>query len=69
MYSREIMNMFYISQVSGLVKNVNVRIYSETVNVKHVKLCQLILIIKLYLFILPSVTLTVFQDHSNFEQL
>ena len=32
-YLREIINMFLVSQVSGLVKNVNIGIFSDTINV------------------------------------
>ena len=30
-YSREIINMFFINQVSGLVENFNIGIYSDTI--------------------------------------
>ena len=34
----------------GLSETVNVGIYSDTINVLHVKLCMMILLIELYLF-------------------
>ena len=51
MYSREIINMFFIGQVSGLVGNFNIGIYSDTINVINVKLCMMVLLTELYLFI------------------
>ena len=60
--------MFLVGQVSGLVKNFNIEIFSDTRNVINVKLCLLILHIELYLFITLSVTLTLFQDHSSVKQ-
>ena len=68
MYLREIINMFMVSQVSGLVENFNIGIYSDTINVINVKLCMMILLTELYLFIPLSVTLTIFQGHSNVKQ-
>ena len=41
----------------------------NTINVIIVKLCMMALLIELYLFIALSVTLTIFQGHSNVEQL
>ena len=37
MYSREIIDKFFIGQVSVLVKNFNIGIYSDTVSVINVK--------------------------------
>ena len=34
-YSREMINMFFDSQVSGLVKNFNIKIYSDAINIKQ----------------------------------
>ena len=34
-YSREIINMFFDSQVSGLVKNFDIKIYSDAINIKQ----------------------------------
>ena len=67
-YSREIVNMFLVGQVSGLVENFNNGIYSDTMNVISVKLCRMVLLFELYLFIPLSVTLTMFQGHRNVEQ-
>ena len=46
-YSRDIIiiNMFFISQVSGLVKNFN----PESINIVNIKLCMMILLIELLL--------------------
>ena len=60
-YSREIINMFLVGQVSGLVENLNIRIFLHAINVINLKLCVMVLLIELYLFIPPSVTLNVFQ--------
>ena len=45
--------------MSGLVKNFNIWIYSDTIDVIDVRL--MVLLIKLYLFIPLSVTLTYFR--------
>ena len=68
-YSREMISMFLFGLVSGLVKNENIGIYSETINVINVKLCMVVLLIELCLFIPLSVTLTIyiFQGHSSVE--
>ena len=57
--------MLFVGQVSRLVENFNVGIFSETSNEINVKLCMMVVLIDLYLFITFSVTLTVFQDPSN----
>ena len=49
MYPREIINIFFIGQVSGLVENFNTGIYSDTINVINVKLWMVILLIEFYL--------------------
>ena len=49
--------MFFISQVSGLVANFNIGIYSDTMNMVRLKLCMMVLLIELYLFIPLSVEL------------
>ena len=59
-YSREIINMFFMGQVPGLVKNFNIEIYSDTINVINVKFCMMVLLIALYLFISTSVTWTTY---------
>ena len=66
--SRDIIYMFFISQVPGLVVNFNIRIYSDTMNMVNVKLCMVALLSELYLFIPHSVTLAIFQSHSSVEQ-
>ena len=62
--------MFIISQVSGLVENFNIRINfeSDTISVIDVKFCMVVLLFELYLFIPLSLTLTIFQGHSNVKQ-
>ena len=67
-YSREITDMFFIGQVSGLVRNFNIGIYSHTIDMIQVKLYMLVLLIKVSPFIPLSLTLTTFQGHSNVEQ-
>ena len=57
--------MFLVSQVSGLVKNRNIGIFSDTINVIDVKLYRMVLHIELDLFIPFSVTLTLFHGHSK----
>ena len=47
--------MFLVDQVSGHVKNFNTGIYSDTIDAINVKLCIMVLLIKLYLFIPLSV--------------
>ena len=66
--SREIIHMFLVGQVSGLVENFNIGIFSDTMNVTNVKLYMVVLHIELYLFIANSVTLTLFQGHSSVKQ-
>ena len=68
MYSREIINMFFISKVSRLVENIDGGIYLDTINVINIKLSMMTLHIELYLFIPFSVTLIVFQVHSSVKQ-
>ena len=67
-YSRDVISMVFVSQVSGLVKNFNIGISSNTINVINVKLRMTILHIELYLFIPLLVALTVFQGHSSVKQ-
>ena len=45
--------------LSGVAKKINIVIFSDTINVINVKLCMMLLLIELYLFILFSVMLTV----------
>ena len=60
-YFRDIINMVLVGQVSELVENINIEIYSGTINVINLKLCMMVLFIELYLFIPLSVTLTIFH--------
>ena len=60
--------MVLVSQVSWLVENFNIGIFSDTINVINVKLCMMVLHIELNLFIILLVTLTLFQDHSSVKQ-
>ena len=57
--------MFFVGQVSGLIKNFYMGIFSNAINVINVNLCTLVLLIELYLFIPFSMILTIFQGHSN----
>ena len=68
MCARERINMFFVCQVSGLVKTFNIGIYFDTMNVINVKLGMMVLLIELYLFIPLSVTLTIIHGHSNIKQ-
>ena len=60
--------MFLVGQVSGLVKNCNFLIFSDTINIINVKLCMMVLHIELNLFMPLSVTLIIFQAHSSVKQ-
>ena len=60
-YSREIINMFFVVQVSGLVENFNIGIYSGTINEINAKVCMMVLLTEL----LPVHTLTILQDQGN----
>ena len=42
--------MFLVGQVSGLVKNFNIGIFSDIINVINVKLCMMVLTLSLILF-------------------
>ena len=57
--------MLLVGQVSELFENVNIGIFSDTINVIHVKLCMILLLIELYLFTPLSVNLTIFEGHST----
>ena len=65
-YSREIINMFFISQMSQFVKKFKIGIYSDTINVINVKLGIMVLLTELFLVII-LVTLIIFQGRSNVE--
>ena len=64
----EIIFMLLVGQVSGLLKNFNTGIFSDTITVINVKLCTMALVIDLYAIIPLSVTLTIFQGHSSVNQ-
>ena len=49
-------------------KNFNVKIFLHTITLMNVKLCIVVLLIEPYLFISPTVTLTIYQGHSSFKQ-
>ena len=46
----------------------NVAIFFDTIKVINVKLCMLVLLIELYLFIPLSVALTICQGHRGVQQ-
>ena len=54
--------------IVGRGKSYNVAIFSDTINAVNVELCTMVLLVKLYLFILLSVTLTIFQGHRSVKQ-
>ena len=68
MCSQEIIYIFLIGQVSGLVEDFYMGIFSDAIDVVNVKLRMMVLHIELYLFILLSVTLTLFQGQSSVKQ-
>ena len=49
-------------------KNVNVAIFSDPINVIYVGLFMVVLLKERYLFILLSVTVTIFQSHRSVKQ-
>ena len=51
----------------GLLKALTLG-FSHTITVINVKLCMMLLHIKLYLFVTLSVILTLFEDHSLVKQ-
>ena len=67
-YVREIIKYFFIDQLFGLIENVNIGIYLDTIKAINVKLCMMVLLIELYLLISCSVTLARFQGHSTVKQ-
>ena len=67
-YSKEIVNFFWSVYMYGLVENFTIGIFSDIINVIHGKLCMLVLLIELDLFIPLSMTLTIFQGHSSVKQ-
>ena len=60
--------MFLVGYMSGLVKNFNLGNFSDTMNVINVRLCMVVLLSELYLFITLSMTLTLFQGFSCVKQ-
>ena len=48
-------------QVSICGKNFDIAIFSNTINIINVKLCMMVVLIKLYLFMSLSATLIVFR--------
>ena len=66
--SKEVIYMFVVGCVPGLVGKFNIGIFSDTVNVINVKLCIAVLHIEHYLCITLSVTFTFYQGHSSVEQ-
>ena len=48
-YSREIIKMCFVGQASGLFEKFSIWIYADTINVINVKLCMVLLLIKLYM--------------------
>ena len=63
-------DQFWAGQVTVLHdKNFNVAIFSDTINVINVKLCMMVLLIKLYQFIVLSVTITTFESHGSVKQI
>ena len=64
----EITHMFFVGPVPRLFENVNIGIHSDTINVINVKLCMMVLLTELYLFIPISVILTIFEGHNDVEQ-
>ena len=60
--------MFFVDQVSRLLESFNIVLYSDTTKMINVKLCVVVLLIECYLFIPLSVTLIIFQGHSDVEQ-
>ena len=65
MYFKEIINMFLVGQVSGIVENFNTGIFPDTVNVINVKLCMTVVLIELYLFIPFSKIFTILTGYRN----
>ena len=57
-----------LGQVAGLVRNFNIGIFFDTINIINVKLGMVVQQIELYQFITLSVTLTLFQGHSSIKQ-
>ena len=56
------------SQLSVRGKNFNIAIFLDAVNVINVKLCMIVLLFELYLFISLSVSLSIFQSCCSVRQ-
>ena len=54
--------------MSRCVESFNILVLWGTVNIINVKLCMMVLLTELYLFIPLLVTLTIFQGHSSVKQ-
>ena len=54
--------------MAGLVDNFDIEIFSDAINVINIKLCMMVLLTELYLFIPLLVTLTIFQGYSHVKQ-
>ena len=60
-YPTEITKMVFVCQVSCLVENFSIRIFSGTIKVIMTKHCLMVLLIEAHLFVPLSVTSTCFQ--------
>ena len=60
--------MFLVGQVSAFVRSFHIGIFSDTINVINIKLCIIVLLIELYLYISISEMLTIYQGHSSVKQ-
>ena len=67
-YSTEIGYMFFGQSSVWLVENFQIGIFSDTINATNVKLCMILLLIDLCLFIPLSITLTIFEGHSSVKE-
>ena len=57
--------MFLVRQLSGHIKNFNIGIFSDTINIIDVRLCMVVLHIELHYCISLLVTLTLLQGYSS----
>ena len=64
----EVCFRFLVGQVPGLVKTFNVGIVPDTINVTNIKRCAMVILIELHQLRPLTVTLTIFQGHSNVKQ-
>ena len=60
--------MFLVGQVSGPVQNLNIEIFSDSLNVINVEVGMMLLLGELYLFVPLSVSMTIFQGYRNGKQ-